>query len=472
MRSPAKSGCRWSGSSCWRNDEEASTPTFSRKKFPEPRENCWADSNSLAAKGFHVVPLGARVARNCGGRRLSSSGSATLVTCAALRHPSQWWTMRFWQEGIFFLVVSVLGALLLPPASTAQNRETAPVAYSQASKSPTHTGADRHAPALRTLTAGEGLAVISAALESRGNADAEADCSHLVHAIYERAGFPYSYESSSTLYAGSNEFRRVVHPQPGDLVVWPGHVGIAVNPGQHSFFSALRTGLGIDAYDSAYWRERGRPRFFRYVTDAPATDRVATSAQEGNLKTTASAESQPPSTRNIKFDSSTQPRLQTDSRNIVPAPRAKTVHSQHPTPSQIKDALEQMFHEAGEALRGEDLLNRSNAFFVFDQVSVERVHLQRDRGWAEIRLTGVVRVPQEKAHSAKRTERQRCLLFRRDPNTWEIAPSSEASYIPSEIVVRTLAHQLAALTEENAEPPVNPEEKVQLSRLLNALLEK
>src|SRR5208282_3519431 len=133
--------------------------------------------------------------------------------------------MRFWQQGIFFfLIVEVLGTLL-PSASSAQSRETATAAYSQAAKS-----VDRHSPpALRTLTTDEGLAVLSAALESRGNADTEADCSHLVHAIYERAGFPYSYASSATLYAGSGEFRRVVHPQPGDLVVWPGHVGIAVS---------------------------------------------------------------------------------------------------------------------------------------------------------------------------------------------------------------------------------------------------
>jgi hypothetical protein len=373
--------------------------------------------------------------------------------------------MKFRQHGIFFLIGAVLGTLL-PPASSAQSRETA--TYSQASKS-----VDRHArPALRTLTTEEGLAVLSAALESRANADTESDCSHLVHAIYERAGFPYSYESSSTLYAGSDEFHRVVHPQPGDLVVWPGHVGIAVNPAQHSFFSALRTGLGVDSYDSAYWKERGRPRFLRYVTDAPAANKVSASAQDGDPKAAASSASHPPSTQNISFDSSAQPRLQTDPRNIIPVPRVKTFRSQRPTPSQITDALEQGLNETGEALRGKDMLNSSHAFIVFDQLSVEKVHLQRSQGWAEIRLTGVVRIPREKPNSAKRTERQRWILVRRDPNTWEVTAPSAASYVQSDIAVRTLAHQLATLTDENAEPPVNAEEKVQLSRLLNALLEK
>ena len=115
------------------------------------------------------------------------------------------------------------------------------------------------------MTADDGLAVIAAALDSRTHLDHEPDCSHLVHAIYTRAGFPYSYAPSSDLYTGTYEFQRVNHPQAGDLVVWRGHAGIVVNPAQHVFFSALRSGFGTDAYDAPYWKERGRVRFFRYI---------------------------------------------------------------------------------------------------------------------------------------------------------------------------------------------------------------
>jgi len=115
------------------------------------------------------------------------------------------------------------------------------------------------------LTPDDGLAVIAAALDSRVHLDHEPDCSHLVHAIYTRAGFPYSYAPSSDLYAGTHEFQRVNRPQAGDLVVWRGHAGIVVNPAQHVFFSALRSGFGTDAYDAPYWKERGRVRFFRYI---------------------------------------------------------------------------------------------------------------------------------------------------------------------------------------------------------------
>jgi len=119
------------------------------------------------------------------------------------------------------------------------------------------------------LTASEGLSVIGAALESRGRAHSKPDCSHFVHSVYQSAGFPYAYVSSSDLYRGVPEFRRIVHPQPGDLIAWPGHVGIVVNPSQSTFFSSLRSGLGVESYSAPYWKERGQRRFLRYSKANP-----------------------------------------------------------------------------------------------------------------------------------------------------------------------------------------------------------
>lgn len=76
--------------------------------------------------------------------------------------------------------------------------------------------------------------------------------------------------SSSDLYGGTHQFQRETHPQPGDLAVWRGHVGIVVDPAQHVFFSALRSGLGTDFYDAPYGKERGRVRFFRYIKSSMA----------------------------------------------------------------------------------------------------------------------------------------------------------------------------------------------------------
>ncbi len=120
----------------------------------------------------------------------------------------------------------------------------------------------------RALTQDDRLSVIAAALDARIRRNSEHDCSHLVHAIYEGAGFPYAYVPSSDLYAGVEGFQRVKQPEPGDLVVWRGHAGIVIKPSQHIFFSFMRSGPGIDDYQAPYWRSRGRPRFYRYVKNA------------------------------------------------------------------------------------------------------------------------------------------------------------------------------------------------------------
>ena len=117
----------------------------------------------------------------------------------------------------------------------------------------------------RSLTQDERLSIIAAALDPKVRRDSAHDCSHLVHAIYERAGFPYVYASSDDLYDGLEGFLRVTQPQTGDIIVWPGHAGIVVRPSHHVFFSFLTAGPGIDDYHSRYWIGRGEPRFYRYV---------------------------------------------------------------------------------------------------------------------------------------------------------------------------------------------------------------
>lgn len=127
----------------------------------------------------------------------------------------------------------------------------------------------------RVLSSDDRLAVIASALDSKTPRFAESDCSHLVHAIYERAGFAYAYASSDDLYDGVEGFQRVGQPQPADLVVWRGHAGIVIRPSRHVFFSFLHAGPGTDDYRSRYWVERGAPRFYRYVKHAAVARRAS-----------------------------------------------------------------------------------------------------------------------------------------------------------------------------------------------------
>ncbi len=139
---------------------------------------------------------------------------------------------------------------------------------------PTKTVTDPTSPkghgqkSAKTLTSDDRLAVIASALDSKTPRVAERDCSHLVHAIYERAGFPYAYASSDDLFDGVQGFQRVSQPLTGDLVVWRGHAGIVIRPSRHVFFSFLHAGPGTDDYRSQYWSGRGEPRFYRYVKNA------------------------------------------------------------------------------------------------------------------------------------------------------------------------------------------------------------
>ena len=372
---------------------------------------------------------------------------------------------------LLFLVLCTVAA-----ATAQQTRDASATIHPS-----TSTDAGQHSQRLKspTLTGEEGLAVLGAALKSHPGPSLKSDCSHLVHAIYERAGFPYSYASSADLYTGIAEFRRVFHPQPGDLVVWPGHVGVAVDPTQNSFFSALRSGQGVDSYDSAYWKERGRPHFFRYLKKASATVQVA-SSRTRNLKPNgmASPGSQPPMPRNAGFNAAQETEAVLSPRRVETSPasvavaRIQLLNSKRPKPADVRAALEKNFSETREALQGENLLKLSRRVVVFDQVKVERVRLKREQGWVDVVINGAFSLPRQNANSKKHTERQRWLLSRRSHDTWELALPPQVIYVSNGVAVRMLVHQLAALTEDASGPPDSTDAKIELAHLLSALLQK
>ena len=92
------------------------------------------------------------------------------------------------------------------------------------------------------------------------------DCSHFVHALYMRLGLTYQYATSRRLYRGIRGFERMTQPRSGDLIVWPGHVGVVLEPEQHTFLSAIASGVKISSYSSSYWMARGRCRFFHFAS--------------------------------------------------------------------------------------------------------------------------------------------------------------------------------------------------------------
>ena len=354
------------------------------------------------------------------------------------------------------------------------------------------------------LTRNEGMAVLRVALDSGHRAEAASDCSHFVHALYERAGFPYEYASSTDLYAGIDEFRRVATPQAGDLAVWRGHVGVVLDPAQHSFDSVLHSGPGVDYYDSPYWKRRGRPRFFRYVRLVPkesvSTIRSASwkpagdaTARDAAIENRTADRWHEPS-RGVSANSSAGSNsaasnfahLKSADNRLADSdtPRVVMVNSARPKPDQVGAAFLQGCADSEAALRGRDLLRSPRALVVFDHFEVNKVHLAGNQGWVEVRIGEVISVVSGKIagkavgkpDEGNGPQRQRWFLTREENKSWKLTPSRNAVYLPQHSAERVLAHELAELTEthsENANTNSNEElEKAELARLLDLLFEK
>ncbi len=322
----------------------------------------------------------------------------------------------------------------------------------------------------RLLTRAQGSAIVRVAMDSRHHASSAYDCSHFVHGLYQSAGFPYGYASSSELYAGIAEFRRVASPQAGDLAVWPGHAGIVINPVQHSFLSVLHSGPGVDRYDSPYWKRRGRPRFFRYVEAVPSGV-FSSSLRTASLRPIASkTEPHEPAAELVPDE--TGSRLAERQPVSTATFGSPTVHSVRPKPEQVNAAFLQACTDLEQNFRGRDLFRSDQSLIVFDQFEVRKVHLTGNEGWAEVQIDEVVSLTGSKADVHKRSERQRWPLNRRGNASWELTPSQNALYLPPQVAERILAHELAQLTEDSLDTDSRTQEKAELARVLNALLGK
>jgi len=389
--------------------------------------------------------------------------------------------MRFDTKGVLLSLLLCVAA-----AGSALAQESQTTSKGAHATSGEDRGREQKGFEARLLTPSEGLAILGAALDARHYADFPSDCSHLVHELYGRAGFPYEYASSSDLYAGIDEFRRVASPQPGDLAVWRGHAGIVVNPTQHSFFSALSSGLGVDAYDSPYWKQPGGPRFYRYVKPG-SSGVLSTSIRTAKLRPTALDKTElretvadgpvPGGTKESSSDTLSPTKLAENRAVNAEIPQVVVVNSVRPKPDQVGAAFLQTCTAWGESLRGLDLFKpdqfRSDqSLIVFDHFEVKKVHLKGNQGWVEVQIDELVSLTRNKAEVQKRSERHRWALNRRDSQSWELTPWRNTIYLPQHLAAHVLAHELAKLTEDNPENAGVTQEKAELAQLLTALLGK
>jgi hypothetical protein len=404
--------------------------------------------------------------------------------------------MRFHAKaGLLFLLLYVIA----PRVALAQEKQASSNgAYRVAGETP---DLQQKPIASRPLTRSEGLAILDVAQDSRYHAEFPFDCSHFVHGIYERAGLPYEYASSSDLYAGIDEFRRVAKPQPGDLAVWRGHAGIVVNPGRHSFFSVLSSGPGVASYDSAYWKQRGRPHFFRYVKLVPRGAR-STPIRSANWKPTVLGNTEPRETaaegrvpdRSGESSQGSSNETGNETGNATSnatgssakfaenqlanteTPRVVVLNFVRHKPDQLKAAFLQACNDSEEKLRERDLFKSAQSLIVFDYFEVEKVHITGNQGWIDVQIDELVSLTGGKVEAHQRSERQRWPLRRDDNKSWKLTPSRNAIYLPQHTAERILAHRLAQLTEDTPDStPRNTSgtrEKAELARLLDVLFGK
>jgi len=346
---------------------------------------------------------------------------------------------------------------------------------------------------LRLLSAQEGKSIVRAALEENQASSGAQDCSHLVHQIYAEAGFEYPYASSFELYAGNENFARVKYPRAGDLIAWPGHVGIVLEPSEHRFYSLVSTGLEIQNYDGRYWRSRGRPRFYRFrmenaniltagnalesprvsnstkhrVTDEAAEERSGAGARDLNRP--------PETTKKVGYGlpAPRAPVAETDTfdaaHSIVIAPGKK-----QPTKAEVAQGISELSNASGNALRADDLSKLSAPVVIFERFQIERLELKRDHGWAHLQIDTRATIEGGETDYTRKHEKVKWEL-QRTASGWEAIAPAERNYVSQDVAVRNLAAQLARVTEADgaaAQREIVLRQESELAKLISGLLDK
>src|SRR5579859_218612 len=351
----------------------------------------------------------------------------------------------------------------------------------------------------RLLTLEEGRSIVNVAWQQDRPAAGMRDCSHFVHQIYADAGFEYPYASSFEIYAGDENFERVKTPHAGDLVAWPGHVGIVVDPLQHSFYSLVRTRWEAQDYEGPYWRSRGRPRFYRFIVGTTAVMSAATTAgaagnsnghtsrirraEDEERNTGAKADpNRPPA---ATYETSAQvygppaPRVTEVTRNeeeaapVIPQRVILASGSRAPTREEVAEGISELDDTMGRVLRSENPLKREQLVVIVEQFRVERVDIKHDHGWARLSIDSKASIGGGTAQVKRRHEKIRWEL-RRTAAGWEAFPPTDRSYVPQDVAVKNLAANLAQLA--NSDGAAEHQQAVlkqesQIASLLNALLE-
>ncbi len=93
------------------------------------------------------------------------------------------------------------------------------------------------------------------------------DCSHFVVAVLNASDAPGFRYIRADEYLTSPSFYRVDAPEAGDLVHWPGHIAVVIDPMAGTFIGS-QTSTGVDIANfktNPYWSGRSHRTFLRFM---------------------------------------------------------------------------------------------------------------------------------------------------------------------------------------------------------------
>ena len=352
-------------------------------------------------------------------------------------------------------------------------------------------------PRPRLLSAAEGDAIVQAAWELRRGLPAKPDCSHFVNVVYARAGFPYEYAQAKAIFAGIAGFRRVRMAQPGDLVVWQSHMGIVIDPREHSFYSSVLSGFAIENYQSGYWTRRGDPRFYRFVVnDWPKAPQPVLSSS----KQVPPASSKPPALIATKTDLKTAPPIASKTATApktalkispepAPKPASKTAAASRevsgwqsalragpavlrkaeavsvptsrddeifvtsratPSRSEILAAIIWSANDNGERLLRNRLLESQPSVGVADSFRIAALDLEDKHGLAEVEVKEIAAFHYGKPYAKQSIASQRVVLSRQEQG-WVLLLPQALVYLNRRLAAMALTNRLASLSQAPAD---------------------
>ena len=310
----------------------------------------------------------------------------------------------------------------------------------------------------------QGEAVAAFALQAEKRIHPKPDCSHLVHLLYARAGLIYPYEDSRVLYRGISDFQRVKTPQPGDLAVWLGHVGIVLSPEEKTFLSSVRSGILTESWMAPHWARRGRPRFYRYrigpeadmnllgaimgndsrpQMEARSNSRIPPSVQLPSYATQEIADSdadrsQPESGESLPQDTRSKDESGHDSGSVV----ATIIQRQMPSRRQIAAAILESSRTRAIQLIGGETLDVTHPFSVFSRLEVKRIKIKHENGSVTLQLSETMCQEDGRILPARTVERE-LTISRRSDGVWAISDPRERTYLMEEQALEIFERQAA-----------------------------